>query len=87
MEKSSAPRTVRGPMEFARVFSDLCPGKFLSYFPLTMKLIKTESWKEVANLIFFGKGSLFFQESHFLANKKLYFVIRLFLVSILNHLT
>ena len=50
---------------WARAFSEPHMGKFSSYFPLTLKLIKIESCKKVANLIFFGKECFVFSRITF----------------------
>lgn len=54
-----------GPGGPARAFSEPHTGKSSSYFPLTLKLIKIESCKKVANLIFFGKECFVFSRITF----------------------
>lgn len=56
---------LRIPGGFTGAFLGPCMGKFSSYFPLTLKLIKIESCEEVANLIFFGKECFVFSRITF----------------------
>lgn len=53
---------LRVPEGFSMAFSGLYTGKFSRYFPLTLKLIRMESCKKVANLIFFGKECFVFSK-------------------------
>lgn len=56
---------LRIPRGFTGAFLGLRMGKFSGYFPLILKLIKIESCKEVANLIFFGKECFVFSRNTF----------------------
>lgn len=56
---------LRVPGGFTSAALGLRPGKFSSSFPLTLKLIKIESCKRAANLIFFGKECLVFSNIPF----------------------